>query len=61
MDADDPRPNRNIHEVGTRLDALSVDELAERIGQLQAEITRLQAEIEKKSSSRSTADSFFKL
>ena len=61
MDADEPRINKEIHQLGMRLDDLSVDELGERIGQLRAEIVRLEAEIERKSSSRSAADSFFKL
>ncbi len=61
MDDDEPRPDRNKHELGMRLDDLSVDELGERISQLKAEIARLEQEIEKKTSSRSAADSFFKL
>lgn len=61
MDADEPRANPDKHEVGMRLDDLSVDELGERIAQLKAEIARLEKEIENKSSSRSAADSFFKL
>ena len=61
MDADEPRKKSDAHEVGMVLDSLSVEELNERIGQLKAEIVRLEQEIEKKSSSRSAADSFFKL
>lgn len=61
MDEDQPRPRPDKHEIGMVLDALSVDELHQRIVDLKAEITRLEQEIKKKSSSRSEADAFFKL
>jgi uncharacterized small protein (DUF1192 family) len=48
------------HELGQPLDALSVDELSERIDLLQAEIMRLEAAREKKSASRTAAHAFFK-
>ena len=48
------------HELGQPLDALSLDELSERIELLQAEIARLEAAREKKSASRAAADAFFK-
>lgn len=58
---DDDRPvAKPVHEVGMLLDALSVDELNERIGTLEGEIRRLRAEIDKKSASRSAAESVFK-
>jgi uncharacterized small protein (DUF1192 family) len=48
------------HELGQPLDALSVDELSERIELLQAEIARLETARENKSASRAAADAFFK-
>ncbi|UYN98231.1 MAG: DUF1192 domain-containing protein [Devosia sp.] len=48
------------HEVGMVLDALSVEELEERIVLLEAEITRLRAAIAAKGSSRSAAEAAFK-
>lgn len=51
-----PRP----HSVGEPLDALSVDELAERIALLKAEIARLEAVLDSKSASRAAADAFFR-
>lgn len=58
---DDGRPNKKSeHTIGMVLDALSVDELNERITILQAEIVRLQAEVEAKSKSRQAAESVFK-
>ncbi len=41
------------------LSTISADELGERIERLQAEISRTQAEIKAKQSSRATADAFF--
>lgn len=49
------------HEVGMVLDALSVEELDERIALLEAEIARLRLAIDAKRKSKSDADSFFKL
>ncbi len=48
------------HELGQPLDALSVDELSERIETLRAEIARLEAARRNKSASRAAADGFFK-
>lgn len=60
MDEDD-RPKKKIaHEIGQDLTLLSVGELRDRIALLQGEIARLEADIAKKQSSRSTADQFFK-
>jgi uncharacterized small protein (DUF1192 family) len=53
-----PAPSR--HSLGEPLDALSVDELTERIALLQEEIVRLEAARERKSASRAAADAFFK-
>jgi uncharacterized small protein (DUF1192 family) len=49
------------HEIGMRLDAMSVDELGDRIAILEGEIARLKAAIESKQKSKSAADAFFKL
>ncbi len=58
---DDDRPKKKIaHEIGQDLTLLSVAELRERIAILQDEIARLEADIAKKHSSRSSADQFFK-
>ena len=49
------------HEVGMILDAMSVEELTDRIGMLEREIARLRAAIDSKQKSKSAADAFFKL
>ena len=49
------------HEVGMILDAMSVEELTDRIGMLEREIARLKAAIDSKQKSKSAADAFFKL
>ncbi len=55
------RPVRKpAHELGEDLSLLSVHELDERIGRLQAEIERLRAAREAKEASKRAADSFFK-
>lgn len=59
MDEDEVR-KRPFHEVGMPLDALSVDELADRIAILREEIVRLERAIEAKNASRSVADAVFK-
>lgn len=48
------------HEVGQDLSLMSVEELAERIALLQAEIARLEQARLAKIDSRRLADSFFK-
>lgn len=58
---DDDRPKKpTSHEIGCDLTMLSADELAARVRLLQEEITRLEAEIEKKNSGRKAAESFFR-
>ena len=52
-----PKP----HDIGMMLDAMSVEELTERIGLLEAEIARLRIAIEAKKKSRDAASSVFKL
>ena len=49
-----------VHEIGQDLSLLSVAEIAERIGQLQAEIVRLEKELHNKSDSKSAAEALFK-
>ena len=58
---DDDLPKKpKAHELGMLLDAMSVDELNDRIGLLEAEIARLRAAIELKQKSKSAAASVFK-
>jgi uncharacterized small protein (DUF1192 family) len=49
------------HEIGMILDAMSVEELTDRIAMLEGEIARLKAAIDSKQKSKSAADAFFKL
>ena len=58
---DDDLPKKpKAHELGMLLDAMSVDELNDRIGLLEAEIVRLRAAIELKQKSKNAAASVFK-
>lgn len=58
---DDDRPKKKIaHEIGSDLSLLSVDELTARIDLLEQEITRLEAERQKKDASRSAAENLFR-
>lgn len=58
-DEDRPEPGQR-HEIGCDLTFLSAGELEERIALLHEEIRRMEAEKSSKTSSRSTAESFFK-
>lgn len=61
MFADDDRPKpKKAHEIGCDLTFLSAGELSERIALLQEEITRLEADRARKTSSRSAAEEIFK-
>lgn len=60
FDEEPARPRRPVHEIGTDLTHISAGELDERIGQLRAEIARLEAERERKTASRAAADGFFR-
>jgi uncharacterized small protein (DUF1192 family) len=60
IDEDDRPKRKPVHEVGQDLSLLSIEELSDRIALLNDEVTRLQAALEKKRASRSTADQFFK-
>ena len=58
-DEDAPRKAPK-HEVGADLSSLSLDELAERIDLLNAEIRRIEEAIQAKRASADVAASFFK-
>ena len=60
VDPDELPKKKITHELGQDLALLSVAELAERIGLLKDEITRLEAEMSRKHASKSAADMFFK-
>jgi uncharacterized small protein (DUF1192 family) len=60
IDPDDLPKKKITHEMGQELALLSVAELAERITLLKDEIARLEAEMKRKSASKSAADMFFK-
>lgn len=60
FDDDAPRQPRT-HTVGMPIDTMSVDELEERIGLLEAEIARLREGVAARRQTRSAADSVFKL
>ena len=58
---DDELPKKpKVHELGMLLDAMSIDELNDRIGLLEGEIARLRAAIEAKQKSKDAAASAFK-
>lgn len=58
---DDEHPIRKpAHEIGCDLSMLSADELGERIELLRRELERLEAERERKTTSRSAAESVFR-
>ena len=60
MSEDDLPKKPKAHELGMALDAMSVEELADRINLLEVEIARLKAAIETKRKSRQAAASVFK-
>jgi uncharacterized small protein (DUF1192 family) len=49
------------HEVGMPIETMSVEELTERIGLLEAEIERLRAAVTARNTTRAAAESAFKL
>jgi uncharacterized small protein (DUF1192 family) len=61
MEDDDRVKKLAPHEVGMPIEAMSIEELRQRIGLLESEIQRLRAGIETRQSVRSAADSLFKL
>ncbi len=58
-DEDRPKPHPDI-VIGEDLAAISVDELEKRIILLEAEISRLRAEIASKQATKASAENFFK-
>lgn len=60
VDPDELPKKKITHELGQDLALLSVAELGERVGLLKDEISRLEAEINRKRASKSAADTFFK-
>ena len=60
IDPDDLPKKKIVHELGQDLALLSVGELDERINLLKEEIARLEAEMKRKSASKSAADMFLK-
>lgn len=48
------------HEVGMPIDAMSIEELQERIALLETEIVRLKAAIDARGATRKAADAAFK-
>jgi uncharacterized small protein (DUF1192 family) len=58
---DDDRPvKKAVHDIGSDLSLLSVDELQSRIQILREEIARLEQEVRSKSASKSAAEGLFK-
>jgi uncharacterized small protein (DUF1192 family) len=58
---DEDKPKKKIaHEIGQDLTLLSAGELTERIGLLEDEIARLEADMARKRATKSAADTFFK-
>lgn len=60
FDDDDKVNKPRTHEVGMPIDAMSVDELEERIGLLEGEIVRLRQAIDARRRTKDEADSLFK-
>ena len=58
-DEDRKKPAREL-VIGEDLATISVDELEERITLLEAEISRIKAEIVSKQATRASAENFFK-
>ena len=61
MDDDEVRKKPSTHEVGMLLDAMSIEELRQRIALLEGEIGRLKEAIAAREKTRSAAESLFKL
>ena len=59
LEEDAPPPRRRRLDP-LLLDSLGIDELRLYIGELKAEIARVEADIDRKQSHRSAADAFFK-
>jgi uncharacterized small protein (DUF1192 family) len=57
---DEPTKKVRVHVIGEDLSRLSAGELAERIGQLQAEIVRLEADLSTKGATKAAAEALFR-
>jgi uncharacterized small protein (DUF1192 family) len=57
---DEPVKPKTVHAIGQDLSRLSAGELTERIGQLKAEIARLEAELSSKGATKAAAEALFK-
>jgi uncharacterized small protein (DUF1192 family) len=59
FDDESVKPVR-VHTIGEDLSRLSAGELTERIGQLKAEIARLEADLSTKGATKAAAEALFK-
>jgi uncharacterized small protein (DUF1192 family) len=59
-DPDEAPRKKPAHEIGQKLDEISVAELDERIALLREEIARLEAARDAKRAAQAAADAFFK-
>ncbi|MDR7034165.1 DUF1192 family protein [Mesorhizobium sp. BE184] len=57
---DEPRKKLATHEIGQDIALLSVGELIERIAVLRGEISRLEAELKAKDTTKSAAEALFR-
>ena len=57
---EEPKKKPKVHEIGEDLSRLSAGELSERIGQLKAEIARLEAELSAKGETKAAAEALFR-
>ena len=57
---DEPTKKVRVHVIGEDLSRLSAGELSERIGQLQAEIARLEADLSTKRATKVAAEALFR-
>jgi uncharacterized small protein (DUF1192 family) len=57
---DEPTKPVRVHVIGQDLSRLSADELVERIGQMKAEIARLEAELSTKGATKAAAEALFR-
>ena len=57
---DEPTKKVRVHVIGEDLSRLSAGELSERIGQLQAEIARLEADLSTKGATKAAAEALFR-
>ena len=60
MDEEDSPVRKRIRLERLVLDSLGIEEMRDYIAELQAEIARVEADIERKQGHRSAADAFFR-